>query len=308
MRANREIQKERTELKRLYRLSQRVSGLLDMSQLLPSILDDALEITEAEEGYIYLYQDAHFVCQAYRLQGDGRGGGAAPGAIITDPVAEALIDQPRPLILDDDHTPGTATGALYVPLTSGDTFLGVMGVRRYTNTSNDFGKRHAALLTILANHAAMAIANATQAASMPLVNLPDEDAEDDEESLWTRTIFVSYSRTDWNDYVKPLVDDCRAAGLRVWIDQSGLEGGQDWLNTIGRALDKCQYMILCVSPDALISEYVKIEYRYFIDERKPIFPVICRPARLPPELRPIQNIAHNQRDELIMYLKRITRS
>lgn len=305
--ANREIQKQRTELKRLYRLSQNVSALLDTSQLLPGIVDDALELVEADEGYIYLYQNASFVCRAYRLQSDGSGGGAALGSVINDPVAAAMIDYRRPVVLDKARTPGNATSAIYVPLTLGDAFMGVLGVKRYTNANGDFSRRQAALLTILANHAALALVNAAQSTYKPLLDLPEDD-EEAEESLWTTTIFVSYSRTDWNDYVKPLVDRFRADGLRVWVDQSGLEGGQDWLDTIGRALDKCRYMILCVSPDALISEYVKIEYRYFIDERKPIFPVICRPARLPPELRPIQNIPYTQLDQLIQYLKRITRN
>lgn len=305
-RANREIQKQRSELKKLYRLSQSVSTLLDMSELLPTIVDDALEIAEADEGYIYLYQNAHFVCEVYRWSGDGQGGGAVLGSIVDDTIATSMLTKPGPRLLDNDQTPGDATCALYVPMMLGETLVGVLGVKRYTSDLGSFARRQAAMLTILANNAAIALSNATLTRIRPPVDLPPYD-EDDEESLWTKTIFVSYSRTDWNDYVKPLVDQVRAAGLQVWVDQSGLEGGQDWLDTIGRALDKSRYMILCISPDALISEYVKIEYRYFIDERKPIFPVVCRPARLPPELRPIQNIPYTQLDQLIEHLKRITR-
>jgi hypothetical protein len=47
-------------------------------------------------------------------------------------------------------------------------------------------------------------------------------------------------------------------------------------------------MILCISPEALDSRYVKMEYRYFFNANKPILPIICRAAELPAELSGIQ--------------------
>ncbi len=122
-------------------------------------------------------------------------------------------------------------------------------------------------------------------------------------STGTGSIFISYSRRDWESHVRPLVENLRQAGFFVWVDQHLLQGGQDWRDEINQALDQCTRMILCVSPDALESKYVRLEYRYFLDENKPIIPVICRETKLLPELRPLQWIAYDM-EALVQLLGR----
>ena len=116
------------------------------------------------------------------------------------------------------------------------------------------------------------------------------------------SIFVSYSRHDWEQYAQPLVSHLRQAGFTVWVDQHLLRGGQDWLDEINRALDACDCLVLCVSPAALDSKYVKMEYRYFVEEDKPLIPVICRQTELPAELRGIQYVQYSDSDELVARL------
>jgi hypothetical protein len=116
------------------------------------------------------------------------------------------------------------------------------------------------------------------------------------------SIFVSYSREDWTEFVEPLVGRLRQAGFQVWVDQHLLRGGQDWLDEINRALARSDCLVLCVSPDALDSKYVKMEYRYFVTENKPLIPVICRQAELPVELRGIQHIEYVKLDNLVTRL------
>lgn len=102
-------------------------------------------------------------------------------------------------------------------------------------------------------------------------------------------IYVSYNRKDWDEFVQPLVSHLRPLGFNTWIDQRYLGGGDDWMDKINEALDESKYMILCISSDALESKYVKMEYRYFYNNNKPIIPVICRQVdRLPAELQGIQ--------------------
>ena len=93
------------------------------------------------------------------------------------------------------------------------------------------------------------------------------------------------------------------AGFGVWVDQQLIRGGQDWLDEINQALKNSDCLVLCMSPEALDSKYVKIEYRYFLTEDKPIIPLLCRPAPLPAELRPIQHIPYAELDTLIARLK-----
>jgi TIR domain-containing protein len=63
------------------------------------------------------------------------------------------------------------------------------------------------------------------------------------------------------------------------------------MDAIGEALYECSVCLLAVSPDAIESRYVKMEYRFFFNNDKPIVPVIVRPvSRLPAELLGIQHI------------------
>lgn len=113
-------------------------------------------------------------------------------------------------------------------------------------------------------------------------------------------IFISYSRRDWTEFVEPLVTQLRENGLSVWVDQHLLEGGQDWMDEINHALKLCRVMILCVSPDALQSRYVKMEYRHFFNSNKPILPVICHPTDLPAELSGIQFLPYSDTATIVI--------
>lgn len=117
------------------------------------------------------------------------------------------------------------------------------------------------------------------------------------------TIFVSYSRADWKDYAEPLVEDLKRAGLQVWVDQNIIRTGDDWLDKINEALKACNRLVLCFSPEALNSRYVKVEYRYFFRHDKPIYLVMCRQAELPAELDGIHYVDFSRRTDLIRQLR-----
>lgn len=118
-------------------------------------------------------------------------------------------------------------------------------------------------------------------------------------------IFVSYDRDDWSTYVEELVRTLRQEGFNVWVDQHLLRGGEDWMDAINDALVRCPVMVLCLSPDAVASRHVKLEYRYFFNEGKTIVPVMCRAAVLPAELRGLQYIEYAERARLITHLKQV---
>lgn len=104
-------------------------------------------------------------------------------------------------------------------------------------------------------------------------------------------IFISYARADWDTYVEPLVKHLRGQGFTLWIDQDLIRGGDDWLDEINFALRQCDVLLLCVSPTALNSRFVKMEYRYFWNNDKLIIPVMCKSVPkpdLPAELQTIQ--------------------
>ncbi|MBN8635339.1 MAG: TIR domain-containing protein [Anaerolineae bacterium] len=118
-------------------------------------------------------------------------------------------------------------------------------------------------------------------------------------------VFISYSRSDWPTYVQTLVAELRQNGIDTWVDQHLIEGGDDWLDRINQALEDCTAMVLCVSPQALASKWVKMEYRYFIDENKLIVPILLEETKLPVELRPLQHLRYGDFAELV---KRLSKS
>jgi hypothetical protein len=135
----------------------------------------------------------------------------------------------------------------------------------------------------------------------PAAHAPISTAEN--EPITSDTIFISYSRTEWDNYVEPLARRLEFEGLSYWLDQHLIQGGDDWMDTIGKALRNCERLILCVSPRALESRYVKMEYRYFFNQGKTIYPLVCVPADLPAELQGIQYHTWDELDELIDVLQ-----
>lgn len=102
-------------------------------------------------------------------------------------------------------------------------------------------------------------------------------------------VFISYSRTDWDGFVVGLVQYLEDNGRQVWVDQHLLVGGDDWMDSIGAALDECPVLLLVVSPEAVASKYVRMEYRYFFNHDKPIIPLLVHDVeKLPVEIDTLQ--------------------
>ena len=74
-------------------------------------------------------------------------------------------------------------------------------------------------------------------------------------------VFISYSRRDLA-FVEKLAADLKEAGLDVWYDLSGLEVGSRFQREIVSALQVSQYVIVVLSPDSIVSEWVEREYLY----------------------------------------------
>ncbi len=110
------------------------------------------------------------------------------------------------------------------------------------------------------------------------------DPSDQARPLGKEPIFVSYSHSDWEDVCSDLIERLRQVGFQFWVDQGFLVGGQDWLDTIGEALEKCSVCLLMMSPKAIQSKYVKMEWRFFFHHEKPIVPVEVKPGA--PSFRP----------------------
>ncbi len=101
-------------------------------------------------------------------------------------------------------------------------------------------------------------------------------------------IFISYSRRD-QEFVLKLASDLELRGATVWIDRGDIQAGERWRESIERGIADCRAFLLVISDDSLRSEYVNEELSTALRLRKPIFPLIYRKTRIPPELAPTLN-------------------
>jgi tetratricopeptide (TPR) repeat protein len=92
--------------------------------------------------------------------------------------------------------------------------------------------------------------------------------------------FVSYARKD-SDFVRRLVEDLKARGANVWLDQSDIQLGQRWDAEVERALRMCGEMLVILSPASVESRNVMDEVTFALDKGKKIIPVLHQKCEIP---------------------------
>lgn len=102
-------------------------------------------------------------------------------------------------------------------------------------------------------------------------------------------IFISYSRKDIA-FARELAGDLEKAGYDVWWDLTDLRGGDDWPRVIPAAIESSQYVIVVLSPNSAISDWVAKEYTQALDLRKKIIPIMLEPSRVPFALNTINYV------------------
>jgi hypothetical protein len=94
-------------------------------------------------------------------------------------------------------------------------------------------------------------------------------------------IFLSYSQQDERT-AGAIHTELRArCGLDVWWE-GNVPPGSDWRHQVARALNRCDGMIVLVSPAAMTSDLVKreVEHALTCDRfQDRLFPVIIRPTK-----------------------------
>jgi hypothetical protein len=102
-------------------------------------------------------------------------------------------------------------------------------------------------------------------------------------------IFISYSRKDIG-FVRKLAGDLEKAGYNVWWDLTDLRGGDDWPRVIPAAIESSQYVIVVLSPNSAISDWVEKEYTQALSLRKKIIPIMIESSRVPFALNTINYV------------------
>jgi hypothetical protein len=107
-------------------------------------------------------------------------------------------------------------------------------------------------------------------------------------------LFISYSRTD-ETFARQLATSLSMMGADIWIDIRDIPAGLKWSSAIQEGLDRCDAMILIISPASMASANVEDEWQHYRDRGKVIVPVMIQPAQLHYQLGRLQYISfHTQ--------------
>lgn len=95
-----------------------------------------------------------------------------------------------------------------------------------------------------------------------------------------KELFLSHAHAD-RRFLSRLVAALQSHGIAYWYSKTHLVGAQQWHDEIGRALARCDWFLLVLSPAATKSEWVKRELVYALNDERykgKIVPVLLAPC------------------------------
>ncbi len=156
LQSNRELQRRVQELNVLYSVGKSVTGILNVNDLMPRIVDAAIQVTLAEEGELFLLDEGGQLMRcAYRRSGARHALAASETA--ANPLAARVVATGAPVFHAAENQ--SAPSAVYVPLVFGGHVMGVLGVTNRTTDARPFTRHDSALLNTLTDYAAIALEN-----------------------------------------------------------------------------------------------------------------------------------------------------
>lgn len=96
----------------------------------------------------------------------------------------------------------------------------------------------------------------------------------------SNSIFVSYSRKDL-DFALDLTKKLQELGANIWIDQFGIQIGENWDNSIEDALEGALTLLLIISKTSSTSQNVQDEVSLAMNSEKKIVPILIEECELP---------------------------
>lgn len=97
-------------------------------------------------------------------------------------------------------------------------------------------------------------------------------------------IFISYSRKD-ADFANDLAMRLRHRNFRVWMDKTDIKSGSNWQEVIKQSIHTSDVLLVILSPDSVVSEWVDIEYQTALDAGITVIPYVYRDVELPARLK-----------------------
>jgi len=93
-------------------------------------------------------------------------------------------------------------------------------------------------------------------------------------------VFISHSSRD-RDFVVRLTRMLKNHKVRYWYSAAHIAGAKQWHDEIGRALDRCDWFLIVLTPSSVRSQWVKRELLFALNEgryNERIIPVLRTPC------------------------------
>lgn len=101
-------------------------------------------------------------------------------------------------------------------------------------------------------------------------------------------VFVAYKHEE-KPFVDMLIRQVQMAGFQVWVDAENLRAGENWREEINFAIKDSFALVVVITPDAKISEYVTYEWAFAQGAGIKVIPLMLHDTfRLHPQLELLQ--------------------
>jgi len=82
-----------------------------------------------------------------------------------------------------------------------------------------------------------------------------------------KEVFLSHSDKD-KQFVSSLAKVLRRHKIPFWFSKTSLMGAQQWHDEIGKALNRCNWLVVILSPGSVKSEWVKHELMFALSSKR----------------------------------------
>lgn len=156
------------ELRTLHEIARAVTSVLDLESVLNRIVEAAVYLTNAEEGFLLLVEKASNGLTLRAGKGLGEKASTVRNMKVTDTIAGQVVETGRPVRMGGfqrDEEFKVKTGYLVkslvnVPIKSAGQVIGVLSVDHSLQSMRSFSDHDVVLLSSLADYAAIALQNA----------------------------------------------------------------------------------------------------------------------------------------------------
>jgi hypothetical protein len=76
-----------------------------------------------------------------------------------------------------------------------------------------------------------------------------------------KEVFLSHSSEN-RAVTEKIAETLRNHNIPVWYSDTNIQGAQQWLDEIGKALRRCDWFLVLLSADSIKSKWVKMELSY----------------------------------------------